>query len=71
MLREDPTNYQIISTSAELLQRATLNDDVRTGATLEVCIQHITLWEHLLAHLKVLCLVHSQAFEGISIVTCK
>ena len=39
MLREDPTQYQIISTAAELLQTAKLHGVVVPGATLEVCTQ--------------------------------
>ncbi len=37
MLRQEPTQYQILSTSTELLRRATLNSAVVPGATLEVC----------------------------------
>ena len=40
MLREDPTRYQIICTSAELLQTSKSKDTVVPGATLEVCKLH-------------------------------
>lgn len=47
MLREHPTQYQIILTSAELLQTAKLHNVSVQGGTLEVCQQNMPPEGHL------------------------
>lgn len=41
MLQQDSTQYQVISTAVELLQKAKAHDIAVPGANLEVCKRHV------------------------------